>query len=317
MHIKGWGRNLQNLDKPTRRCVIAPDGYLMWQIDQAGAEALAVAYLCHNARFRSLFLNNIKPHVYVALHIDPVRWSQKLEVGNIDNFLNCPIGELKQQPRWSELEKHIKDSDNEPNPQDRIYYIGKTCCHLLNYDASWGMFQITALKKSDGQMAFTDKQSQYYWSLYRNTLFPELTYYHTDVQHELQNNGRVLRNMFGHPRKFDGPWASDLFRQGYAFKPQSTIGCITLYAQVEIQERMDNHDELLGETYLWQNGHDSLCGITLEENALEVVSSLRTHIERDLTNHRGEKFKMKSGVSLGKNWGSYHEVKNPLGLKEL
>lgn len=314
--IKGYGRNVQNFDKSTRRVIVAPPGYVIWQIDQAGAEALIVAYLCHNARFRSLFLNNIKPHVYVALFIDPKRWASKLEVADIDNFLSSPIPELKNIPRWKELETYIKDSDNETNPQDRIYYIGKTCCHLLNYDATWPMFQITALKKSDGTMVFTNQQAQYYRDLYRNNLFPELTYYHADIQHELQNNGRVLRNLFGYPRRFGGSWDRELFKQGYAFKPQSTVGCITITAGTEIQDRMDNDDLLLRDTSIWQNGHDSLMGITPIDNWEEVCNTITPHIERDLISPRGEKFKMKSGLNVGFNWGGYDTVKNPRGLQE-
>lgn len=317
MSIRGYGTNMQNWNKVQRCLVIAPPGYKIWQIDQAGAEALVVAYLCSNQRFRMLFLNNIKPHVFVAMHIAPKVWATKLDVLDIDDYLHCDIDKLKHMPRWKELEKYIKDSDNESDPKKRLYYIGKTCCHLLNYDASWGMFQITALKKSDGALSFTDVESKFYRNLYRDILFPEILFYHTDTIHELENNGRVLRNLFGFPRKFNLSWGPELFRQGYAFKPQSTVGCITTMAQTEIQERLDNHDPLLKGVSIWQNGHDSLMGIAPAETIHTQISELRKHLERDLKSPRGEPFKMKSGVGIGSNWGVYHEKKNPLGIQEL
>ena len=43
---------------------------------------------------------------------------------------------------------------------------------------------------------------------------------------------------------------------------------------------------------------------------------MRAAIEVDLVSSRGEKFKMKSGVSVGKNWDKYSE-ENPLGMREL
>lgn len=315
--IKGWGTNLQNWNKKIRCCVIAPPGYKLWQIDQGGAEALIVAYLCQPGRFRSLFLEGIKPHVFVAMHIAPAYWALKLGIANIDNFLQCPITQLKNQPRWKELETYIKDSDNEANPQKRYYYIGKTCCHLLNYDATWMQFQLTALIKSEGSLAFNNAQSKYYRDLYRDTLFPEITYWHLDVVSQLNKNGRILRNLFGYPRKFNSSWDRELWKEGYAFIPQSTVGCITLLAQTEIQERLDGRDPLLKGVSLWQNGHDSLLGICPEENWREVCRELTPHIERDLVSPRGEKFKMRSGCSIGGNWGPFDEKKNPLGLVEI
>ena len=42
-------------------------GNIFVQPDQAGAEALVVAYLCPPGQFRSLFLNGIKPHTLMQL----------------------------------------------------------------------------------------------------------------------------------------------------------------------------------------------------------------------------------------------------------
>lgn len=313
----GYGTNLQNWSKKIRQIIVAPPGYIIWQLDQSGAEALIVAYLCTNGKFRSLFLNNIKPHVFVAMHIAPKHWAEKLGVPNIDDFLHCPIDQLKNHPRWKELETYIKDSDNEPNPQKRFYYIGKTCCHLLNYDAEWRQFQLTSLVKSEGSLAFNDEQSKYYRNLYRESLFPEITYYHVDIVHELQTQGRILRNLFGFPRKFNGHWDRELWKEGYAFKPQSTVGCITLLAQTEIQERLDQRDQILDGVSIWQNNHDSIMGIAPENNWRQAVQSLMPHMQRNLTSPRGEQFKMKSGCAIGKNWGGFCATKNPGGLSEI
>ena len=75
---KGWGENLQNKEKGMRNMYIPDDGKIFVQVDQSGAEALIVAYLCRNANFRKLFINGIKPHVFVALHIFNNVWKQKL-----------------------------------------------------------------------------------------------------------------------------------------------------------------------------------------------------------------------------------------------
>jgi DNA polymerase I-like protein with 3'-5' exonuclease and polymerase domains len=313
---KGYGTNMQNWNKHIRECVIAPPGKLLFQIDQAGAEALVVAYLCRNARFRSLFLNKIKPHVYVAMRIAPKHWADKLGLSDIADYLNSPIAELKNLKYWKDLETLIKDSDNESNPQKRFYYIGKTCCHLLNYDAMPQQFQLSALIKSEGALAFTIEQAKYYHKLYREELFPEIGDYHVEIVKQLAINGRILRNLFGYPRVFNGAWDRETFKQAYAFIPQSTVGVITLLAQTEITARLDAKEELLRGCSLWQNGHDSILGCAPEEKIMDVCKTLVPHMMRNLVSQRGEHFQMGVGVGIGKNWSPASE-KNPDGIKEI
>lgn len=318
MKIRGWGTNMQNLDKSIRTIVVAPPGKVIWNIDQGGADALIVAYLCKMGRFRSLFIHGVKPHIYVALHIAAPHWAKLLDLPDIEEYLKCPIAELKTKPLWGKLSELIAASDNDPNPQKRYYYIAKQCCHLLNYDAGWRQFQLTTLTKSEGSLAFTDAQAKYYRSLYRDTLFPELSVWHCEVIGMLEKNNRVLTNLFGHPRKFHGNWSrEDLFKIAYAFIPQSTVSIITLEAGNEIQERIDKHDSTIRGVSLFNNTHDSISGYADEDNWQESVKTLVPHIERTLQNFKGEKFKMRSGLSVGRNWAPFHEVKNPDGLKEI
>jgi len=314
---RGFGTNVQNFSKATRIVIEAPKGYLLGQVDQAGAEALAVAYLCKDGRFRSLFTNKIKPHVFVAMHIAPKIWADKLGLQDIDNFLNSPIDNLKKINYWKDLETLIKDSDNESDPKKRYYYIAKTCCHLLNYDAGPSQFQISSLVKSEGSLAFTDEQAKYYHRLYREKLFPEIMYFHIEVRHQLETQNRILYNFFGYPRKFNGHWDNDLFKEAYAFIPQSTIGVLTEIAQTELFTRMEQGDELFKDVSILQNCHDSLLFQAPEDKVKIVGEEISKHMKRHLVNHRGEKFQMGVGFSIGQNWSGYHPEKNPQGMREL
>jgi len=126
-----------------------------------------------------------------------------------------------------------------------------------------------------------------------------------------------LHNLFGHPRKFHGAWSrEDLFKVAYAFIPQSTVSMITLEAQNEIYQRKMEGDPLVKHVTAPLNGHDALAGYVQEDGWVESVKSLVPHIERKLKNFKGEDFQMRSGTSVGRNWGPYHEVKNPDGLRE-
>jgi DNA polymerase I-like protein with 3'-5' exonuclease and polymerase domains len=310
----GYGTNVQNFNKHIRQVIEAPAGFKLIQVDQAGADALIVAYLCRNARFRSLFLNKIKPHVYVAMRIAPKNWAEKLGLPDIADYLNSPIAELKNLRYWKDLETVIKDSDNESNPQKRFYYIGKTCCHLLNYDAKPQQFQLTALIKSEGALAFTTAQANFYHKLYREELFPEIGDFHVETVKALAMNGRILRNLFGYPRVFNGAWDRETFKQAYAYVPQSTVACITLLAQTEITDRLDRREELFKDVSLLQNNHDSLLLMAPDEKAEEVAKVAAAHMTRDLVSLRGEQFRMGVGIQIGQNWSPADKIKNPNGL---
>lgn len=108
------------------------------QVDQSGAEALIVAYLCKPGDYRQLFLNNVKPHVYVALKLFKDVWTKKMkdkgglvEDFNIDLIDRTPIPELKQNPFWHDLDLLIKDSDNW-KLTERYYYFAKQTCHCVD-----------------------------------------------------------------------------------------------------------------------------------------------------------------------------------------
>src|SRR4029450_5554986 len=64
-----WGNNGQNLNADSLSVFIPRDGNIFVSCDQAGAEALVVAYDAPAGRYRRLFELNIKIHTYVALII--------------------------------------------------------------------------------------------------------------------------------------------------------------------------------------------------------------------------------------------------------
>ena len=162
----GYGGNLQNWEVGLRR-IITSDGWsslienklkyflqtgdltiftdeelntirILIQRDQSGAEALIVSYECDFRDYRKLFINNIKPHVYVGLKLFVEIWKEKakehgLAVGDGDiDKLNCTaIEHLKANPHWKSLDKLIKSSDNW-SLQERYYYLAKQTCHCMD-----------------------------------------------------------------------------------------------------------------------------------------------------------------------------------------
>ncbi len=277
------------------------------QTDQSGAEALIVAYLCKPGNFRNLFLYNVKPHVYVALHVFRAQFEQELSM-SLAPHIASSIPDLKHMPRWAEVERMIKDSDKWPASR-RYYFIAKMICHASNYGMGDNMFAENVLQKSEGKVVLSVTQAAQYLHTY-HSLFPEIKLWHGDIHDELEASGGILRNLFGFPRLFSQAQSfanHHTLKQAYAFKPQSTVGCITLIAHSEIQSKLDS-GEYSGFA-LMQNGHDSLLAHCKAALVTEVAKIMQSHINIELTSPRGEKFRMRSESTTGDNWKELEDIK--------
>lgn len=282
----------------------------LFQIDQAGAEALIVAYLCRPGRYRQLFLFGIKPHTYVAMRIFKSHWAKLLGLKDIEEYIECPIPKLKLLPYWKDLAKLIKDDDDK-------YYVGKKTAHSSSYGIRAPTFQLSILLDTEGKLVLPIQDCKIFLNIFLNELFPEIPEWHLDTQKEL-NNGRVLKNLFGDARRFLGAWGDDLFRKAYAFKPQSTVGVLTSRAIQSLQDELD--EGLYGEygIDILNNGHDSILGQFYDLGCdIEIGKILQTKINVELISPRGDKFNMRSEFQTGYNWGPFHKDRNPNGLKEF
>lgn len=301
----GYGTNLQNWNKARTRYLVIPDpGNVFVQVDQAGAEALIVAWISKPGRLRELFRVGIKPHTFVALHLFQDVWRKTFSSSDVSRLVTLDPAALKVDSAWKPLEKVIKDSDNNP-PQTRYYYLAKQTCHSANYDIKGPTFIMGILDKSDGQIALPLKEGTRFLEVYRE-LFPEVPARNLLVRDTVARQ-KILYNRFGFPRTFTRPLQTDHdFKTCYAFDPQSTVGTITNLAATEIQAALDSH------TYegfsLLQNNHDSLLAQCVPELATSTGSILQRHLNRRMLNDDGEEFFMRSEVQIGVNW---RDVKEP------
>lgn len=319
--LYGYGGNLQNVEKSARRMYWADQGMKLLQRDQAGAEALIVAYLCRHANFRDLFIHGVKPHVFVALHLFRKKWEEKIDElcldirPNFDELCSCPIPEIKHQPFWKELDKLIKSSDNWP-PSERYYYISKQVCHSSNYGIGAGMFALNALEKSRGKIVLSKKDAEFFLTMY-HSLFPEIREWHQEVLAQVKST-RMLYNLLGDPIYFSGDLeAGTVVKEFLSAIAQSTVGCITRRAYTQMQNFIedagmpwdmlqDNHD-----SFLMQFPDDS-------ENEKLVIDISRQFLEVEMTSPKdGTVFNMRSEAATGYNWAPHDKDKNPEGLQEV
>jgi hypothetical protein len=308
----GFGTNIQNWDKKKRYLIVPDEGKILGQTDQAGADAVFVAYGCvRRGRYRSLFENKIKPHVYVAMQIFKKDWAALLDVHE-DDFCRLTIPDLAKYKYWPELSKAIKSDDIK-------YYIGKKTGHSFNYDQGPNTFQATVIKETEGLLVLPLADCKDYRHQYKHVLFPEIAEWHLEVQDTLKTTRKLL-NAFGYPRGFYGPFGDDLWRIGYAWYPQSSVGTINNIAATELQEGLEDGSlPLLREAHfdLLQNGHDSLLWQSDIGSEREVAKIVASKLEKSFVAKDGTPFKMGSETGVGYNWQPFDEKKNPLGLKEI
>jgi len=302
----GWGTNLQNWNKKTRQLIIPHPGNVFVQVDQAGAEAKIVAYYAPSGRYRDLFTYGVKPHTYLALHLFKPVWEEKLGEP-IDRFLTCPIAELRNQPRWKELEGFVKASDNDI-PARRYYFMAKCTCHSGNYDVREREFVMSILERSEGEVVIPLKDGERFLAVYRQELFPEIQNGFQAYVRQCMLRDRVLRNAFDYPYHImvDKIETSD-YKHYYAWIPQSTVGTITNLADCEIQEKLDSGE--YRDFAVVQNNHDSLLFETPQGNEAVVAQIAQKHLNRRMVNPWGEEYFMGSEASVGPNWYNMKELK--------
>lgn len=346
--LRQWGENLQNKEKGMRIMYVPDNGKIFVQVDQSGAEALIVAYLCKNGNFRKLFTNNIKPHVFVALHIFSEVWKKKLkekgyalsEGFNIDDILNLPIDKLRSHPDWNNLDHCIKDSDNW-SLQERYYYLAKQACHSGNYSITAPTFRLNVLEKSGGKIVISKEDAEKFVNTY-NSLFPEIREWHEQVRIQVEMHS-MLFNLHGEPYTIttynilESSW-----KELYAWIPQSSVGMITNIAYsnqqtfIEVTHKQNTVHQIgllpeivvmVLDTYgskprYWDilaNTHDSYLDQALIGEEIECSQIMKQFINQKFTSPvDGVEFSMKSEAVAGFNWSpAKKDGSNPEGLKEI
>ena len=319
---RGWGENLQNKEKSMRKMYIPDDGKIFVQVDQSGAEALIVAYLCRNASFRKLFINGIKPHVFVALHIFHDVWKRKLvekgyslsESFDMKELLEMPIEKLKSHPDWRNLDHCIKDSDNW-SLQERYYYLAKQACHSGNYGITAPTFRMNVLEKSGGKIVISKEDADKFVNTY-NSLFPEIREWHQQVRKQIELTN-MLYNLHGEPYTIvkynilESDW-----KEFYAWGPQSTVGQITNKAYARLQQHIESEKR---DWDLLANTHDSYLVQCPVGEEVECSITMRKFMNQKFTSPvDGAEFSMKSEAQAGYNWSpAKQDGTNPEGLKEI
>lgn len=275
--------------------IAAPKGHLLANFDLSQAESWFVAYLANEERMKySLQFGDI--HTETA--------------GNalFFNEVNCPHMWKETAPKLFEcmLCKNIVT--------EVMRYTGKKTNHASAYGQGPFKFAESVNKESDQppyltvSVAQTKKYIANWHSYYPNIK----NVWWANVQWQL-NKDRTLITPYGFKRMFFGQWGEELFKEAYAFIPQSSVadhfnGAIheelgIVGGLIEVERRL----EKLPATILNQS-HDSCLILFKEECKDELLPLVKGALLRPCVVN-GEQFTIPVDCEVGERWGELEKVK--------
>jgi uracil-DNA glycosylase family 4 len=260
--IFGKGGNMQNLPPEMLRFLVADPGCFLYNIDLSQAENRIVAYCAPEQNMISAFERGIDIHRQTASLI----FNKKPEEISDDEGSSSIGGGLFSERFW-----------------------GKKSNHSLNYDLGYRAFALIC--------EIQDSEAKYIVDRY-HSVYPGVRQYHAWIRAQLSKN-RTLTNCLGRKRLFTDRWGDTLFKEAYAFIPQSTVADIInakglayvmnnpIFKGVEILNQV--HDSLVVQI--------SYLDVSVQRHAeclKLMVNSLQTPIS-----YRGLTFSIPADVNVG------------------
>ena len=283
--------------------------------DKAGAEWVVVAYLSGDARMIEVVETEKNPHIITG-HL----------ISGIDEHIieheNQVIGKTTDPSLIRELRKKhfpfMLEGENFIPRSMSIYQCGKKSNHGLNYDEGYRQFAlINEMEEVEAKTII---------KAYRTVAYPNIPVWHESIRRELKD-GRILTNCFGRKVRLLGPLGDDLYKQGYAFKPQSTVvdmvnqGMIKAFGDESLEFYyadllMQVHDELI---YQYPASRPDLTGPKMWESMSIFAVKLAYDYMTPLCSYNGRDFKIKTDLKMGLNLGEDDMIKVTLSqdIKEM
>jgi len=267
----GTGTNMQNWPKGVRRLLLPDDGHVFYEVDLRQAEAMVVAWMCGDEAVIWAFRQGTDVHVM-----------------NASRIFGIPPEQVSKEQR----------------------YIAKRGVHAGNY----GVGPVTLLRevlmdaiKLGVDIRFTLADSRRVLASYASAN-PRIKAYHIWVQDRLRKSSRLVTPL-GRVYTLNGALGEELFKEGYAAIPQSTVADVTNLGL----KRLD------AEASSWQwrvalQVHDSVVLSVPREYKPDVIAEairrcmLMELTVEDITGKR-RKLTIPCDISVGLNWGELKEVK--------
>jgi len=185
----------------------------------------------------------------------------------------------------------ILDKDiSEVTPEERKH-VGKPSNHGLNYDLGYRNFGLLHMIPETRAKFIVEKYHRSY---------PGVRLWHNTVKTKIKQD-RILTNLMGRKRRFFGRLDDSLFKEGYAFIPQSTVADIINERGILSIWECPNYKEII----LLNQVHDSIVfeiPYSDREHCYKQLLRIKEVLETPLL-ARGRQFIIPAELKIGKRLG--------------
>lgn len=242
------------LAKDIRSMFIPDAGKVFIQGDLSQAEARIVAVLAEDYRLLEAFDK-----------VDIHRRTAGLFFG-FSTFLNL-----------NQVVLPVIDSLEKDGPER---FTGKMFRHAGNYDMgkrrAMNEFNVNA-QKYEINMSISEWKAGEFIRLFHDASPNIRGVFHKSIRDAIDST-RALVNVYGRPRVFNGNWEDDLYKEAYAFIPQSTVADLNQGAALDCDDEFNGDVEVM---FLSEN-HDSLLIQAPANDWERYASVLKRHQTRML-----------------------------------
>lgn len=273
-----------------RSQVIAPKDHYLFAADLSQAESWVTAHLAAEPRMiKALKFSDIHVETAGGLFFD-------------DKFCNHTWIKQGKDKRWlcEPCNSEIIDTSR---------YIGKQNNHANGYGMEAYREAQVINKQSDKPpyVTVTVDECKIFQAKWHG-IYPNIrNKFWADVQEQLGRN-RTLTNFYGRERTFYGQWGKELFKEGYAHLPQSTVADNFNGAtnrELGIRGGLREIDKQLaskGAIRITNQSHDSLMGEVHKDLLFEVGSAILALLKRPMIINDME-FTIPVDAEYGERWG--------------
>ncbi len=242
------------LAKDIRSMFIPDEGKIFIQADASQAEARIVAKLAKDDSLLTAFDT-----------IDIHRRTAGLFFGLIDKLELRPI------------ELSIIDNLEKDGPER---FTGKMFRHAGNYDMgkrrAMNEFNVNA-QKYEVNMSISEWKAGKFIELFHGASPNIRGVFHSDIKRAI-DGGRLLINPFGRPRIFNGREDNELYKEAYAYIPQSTVADLVQGAGLLAEDEFGGDENV----YFCSENHDALVMQAPINNWEPYAKVLKKHMQRTI-----------------------------------
>lgn len=157
-------------------------------------------------------------------------------------------------------------------------YTGKTVRNAGNYDVHKHTFMETFntnAQKYEIPISISEWRAGQMLDLFHQASPKVRSKFHKDVQEAIRST-RLLVNPFGRPRVFNARMDDSIFKEGYAYIPQSTVADLIGHAAINIDNELNGD---LENGVLISENHDALTLEVDESNYMAYARLMKKHME--------------------------------------